>query len=310
MNGQRATGIIDSGLRVAGGRGRRVVILVIGSTGTVGSEVVSQLVGRGHRPRALVRDRRKASRWLGDHVDVVVGELDSAEALGAALSGVDRVFLLSRQGSRQPEQERGVVLAAVRACVRHVVKLSVFRADEASPLQIARQHRQAERTLIESGLAYTIVRPPFFMQNLSGMVRDGGIYTATEDGRVAMIDVRDIAAVVVAALTNSKHEGETYTPTGSEAVTFDEVAAILSERSGAQIRHVRVPPEAVRNALQAAGLPDWFAADMAKLHTMLASGYEDVVTDDVYTAAGIAPRTLAQFAGDFAAAFTGHQQER
>jgi len=148
------------------------------------------------------------------------------------------------------------------------------------------------------------------MQNLLGMVRNGAIYTAAQDGPVAMIDARDIAAVAVAALTSHNHEGQTYTPTGPEAVTFDDVATIVSTETGEQVRHVRVPPDAVRDAMHATGVQDWFAEDMAKLHTMLATGYEDVVTDDVRTVTGHPPRTVAQFAADFAPRLAGQQQQR
>ena len=286
------------------------MILVVGATGTVGSEVLRQLVAGGERARALVRDREKAGERLGEQIELVVGDLDGPETLQGALAGVDRVFLLTRQTSRQLEQERAMIQAAVRAGVRHVVKLSVFRAEEESPLQIARQHRQAELALEDSSLAYTILRPPFVMQNLLGMVRNGAVYTAAQDGRVAMIDARDIAAVAVTALTSHKYEGQTYTPTGPEAVTFDDVATIVSAQTGEQVRHVRVPPDAVRDTMQAMGVQDWFADDMAKLHTMLATGYEDVVTDDVRTVTGHLPRTVAQFAADFANRLAGQRQQR
>jgi uncharacterized protein YbjT (DUF2867 family) len=286
------------------------MILVVGATGTVGSEVLSQLIAGGERARALVRDREKASERLGEQVEFVVGDLDRPETLQGALAGVDRVFLLTRQTTRQLEQERAIIQAAVRAGVRHLVKLSVFRADERSPLQVARQHRQAEAALEDSSLACTILRPPFFMQNLLGMVRNGAIYTAAQDGRVAMIDARDIAAVAVTALTSPDYEGQTFTPTGPEAMTFDDVATIVSAQTGQQVKHVRVPPDAVRDSLQATGVQDWFAADMAKLHTMLATGYEDVVTDDFRTVTGHPPRTVAQFAADFAPRLSGQRQQR
>jgi uncharacterized protein YbjT (DUF2867 family) len=278
------------------------MILVIGATGTVGGEVVSRLAAAGERVRALVRDPTKAGRRPGEQVEHVVGDLDRPETIQAGLAGVERVFLLTRQSDRQVDQERGVVRAAAGAGVGHIVKLSVFHADEQSPLQVTRQHRQAERALQDSGLAYTILRPPFFMQNLLGMIRGGAIYTAAEDGRIAMIDARDVAAVAAAALTRPKHQGQIYTPTGPQALNFDEVARILSEQTGQQIRHLRVPADAVRDTVQASGRPGWFAADMARLHTMLAVGYENVLTHDVHTATGHPPRTLAQFARDFAAA--------
>jgi uncharacterized protein YbjT (DUF2867 family) len=280
------------------------MILVIGATGTVGSEVVRQLVATGERPRALVRDPATARQRLGDQVEHVVGDLDRPETIAAALAGVDRVFLLTTQSSRQPEWERAVIGAAARAGVGQLVKLSVFRADEQSPLQVARQHGQAERVLAQSGLAATILRPVFFMQNLLAMVHDGAIATAAGDGRVAMVDARDIAAVAVATLTGGGHAGKTYTLTGPEALSFYQVASILSRQTGRPLRHVRVPPDKVRVALQGRGVAAWYADDMAKLHSMLAVGYEEVVTDDIHRVTGRPPRTLAQFAGDHVGALT------
>jgi uncharacterized protein YbjT (DUF2867 family) len=280
------------------------MILVIGATGTVGSEVVRQLVATGERPRALVRDPATARQQLGDQVEQVVGDLDRPETIAAALAGVDRVFLLTTQSSRQPEWERAVIGAAARAGVGQLVKLSVFRADEQSPLQVARQHGQAERVLAQSGLAATILRPVFFMQNLLAMVHDGAIATAAGDGRVAMVDARDIAAVAVATLTGGGHAGKTYTLTGPQALSFYQVASVLSRQTGRPLRHVRVPPDKVRVALQGRGVAAWYADDMAKLHSMLAVGYEEVVTDDIHRVTGRPPRTLAQFAGDHAGVLT------
>ena len=280
------------------------MILVIGATGTVGSEVVRQLVATGERPRALMRDPATARQRLGDQVEHVVGDLDRPETIAAALAGVDRVFLLTTQSSRQSEWERAVIGAAARAGVGQLVKLSVFRANEQSPLQVARQHGQAERVLAQSGLAATILRPVFFMQNLLAMIHDGAIATAAGDGRVAMVDARDIAAVAVATLTGGGHAGKTYTLTGPEALSFYQVASILSRQTGRPLRHVRVPPDKVRVALQGRGVAAWYADDMAKLHSMLAVGYEEVVTDDIHRVTGRPPRTLAQFASDHAGVLT------
>jgi uncharacterized protein YbjT (DUF2867 family) len=274
--------------------------LVIGATGTVGRQVVGQLAAAGQRPRILVRDSTRASQQLGEHVDQVDGDLDRPESIEAALAGVDRLFLLTTQSSHQPRWERDVIHAAARVGVEHLVKLSVFRADEHSPLQIARHHWQAEQELAQSGLPATILRPVFFMQNLLAMTRGDTISTAAADGRVGMIDARDIAAAAVAALTSPGHAGKTYTLTGPEALSFDDAARTLSQQTGSQIFHARVSPDAVRTALQAAGVAPWFANDMAELHHMLADGYEDVVTHDVDTVTGSQPRTLEQAASDFA----------
>jgi uncharacterized protein YbjT (DUF2867 family) len=277
-------------------------ILVVGATGTVGREVVRRLSTTGARPRALMHTGRTGP-VPGDRSDRVSADLDRPATVEAALAGVDRLFLLTRQTSRQLEQERTVIAAAARAGVGRVVKLSVFRAEERSPLQIARQHWQAERVLQDSGLQHTVIRPVFFMQNLLGMVRDGTVATAAQDGRVAMIDARDIATAAVAALTTVPAEGRVYTLTGPEAVSFDQVADLLGRQAGRTLRHVRVPAEAVFERLRAAGAEAWFAADMAALHRMLANGYEDVVVDEVTALTGVPATPLARFATDFAARF-------
>jgi uncharacterized protein YbjT (DUF2867 family) len=279
------------------------MVLVTGATGTIGSEVFRRLAAAGARPRALVRDPRIARATLGAAAEHVVGDLDRRETVEAGLAGADRVFLLTRQSSRQTDQERNVIEAAVRSGARHLVKLSVFRADERSPLQIARQHRETERALEESGLAYTIVRPVFLMQNLLGMAREGAIHTAAGDGRVAMVDARDVAAVAVDALTSHSSDGKTYTLTGPQPLSFDDVSEILSHQTGRPIRHVRVAPENVRDALECGGVEPWFAEDMASLHSMLAAGYENLITDDVRTVTGTSPSTLAEFGRDFADRF-------
>ena len=280
------------------------MILLIGATGRIGSEVVSQLAAADERPRILVRDSAAARQRFGERVHPIDGDLDQPETIEAALAGVDRVFLVTTQSIHQPSWERAVIRAAARSGVDQLVKLSVFRADEHSPLQIARQHWQTEQELVESSLAATILRPVFFMQNLLAMVRGDAIATAAGDGRVAMIDVRDIAAVAVAALTRPGHAGKTYTLTGPEALSFDDVARILSHQAGRQIRHVRRSADAVFTALQASGVPAWFANDMARLQSLLADGYEDVVTDDVHTVTGRWPHTLMQVAPHLADAMS------
>jgi uncharacterized protein YbjT (DUF2867 family) len=286
------------------------MILVTGATGTVGSQVVRQLVASGERPRAFVRDPRAARAMLGPGADYVAGDLDRPETLPGAVTGVDRVFLLTRQSSRQVDQERAVVDAAVAADVRHLVKLSVFRADDRSELQIARQHAAMERYAEQSGIPCTFVRPVFFMQNLLGQALNGAIPSATGTGRVSMVDARDIASVVVHALTSPGASGTTHTLTGPQALTFDEAAKTLSTRLGTHIPLVRVSPDTLRDTMLRTGVEAWFAEDMARLHTMLAAGYEDVVTDDVADVTGTTPQTLADFCSDMAECFASRWSRR
>jgi uncharacterized protein YbjT (DUF2867 family) len=284
------------------------MILVTGATGTVGKEVVRRLTVAGERPRVFVRDAERARQQFGELVEYATGDLNSPATIVNSLRGVDRVFLVTPQSARQPDWERQIICAARQRGAAHVVKLSVFRADRRSPLRIARQHREAERTLEESGLAFTILRPVFFMQNLMAMVHDGVVATAARDGRIAMVDARDIASVAASALTSGDHEGQTYTLTGPEAHSFGEITEIVSQHAGAEIKHVHVPPDRVRAALRAAGRPEWFANDMAQLHTMLINGYEDIVTTDISRVIGTPPSTVAQFSVNYADELAGKTQ--
>lgn len=141
------------------------------------------------------------------------------------------------------------------------------------------------------------------MQNLFAMVRDGTIATAAGDGRVAMIDARDIAAAAVAALTTVPARGRVYTLTGPDAVSFDQVAQVIGRQTGRAVRHLRVPGEAVSERLRALGAEPWFAADMGLLHRMLADGYEDVLTSDLSSLTGVAATPFDRFVSDFSARF-------
>jgi uncharacterized protein YbjT (DUF2867 family) len=278
------------------------MIVVTGATGTVGRELVRLLVERGQRPRVITRDVRLARLVLGDEVELAQADLDRPETLPAALAGADQVFLLSPATSGQVGRERHLVTAAAAAGVGHVVKTSVFRASRESKLRLAYQHGRIEELITRSGLEWTFLRPTFFMQNLTGQILNGVLCSAADDGRVAMIDARDVAAAAATVLTTSAHSGRTYTLTGPRAVTFDQVAEVVSAAEGTGCVHRRVAPERVRTAMLQSGAEGWFASDLARLHTMLAAGYEDLVTGDLGRLTGGQGRDMSAFVQDMLAA--------
>jgi uncharacterized protein YbjT (DUF2867 family) len=274
------------------------MIAVTGATGTVGRELVRLLLERGQRPRVITRDVRAAGLVFGPDVELAQADLDRPETLPAALAGADQVFLLSPPTFGQVGRERHLVTAAAAAGVGHVVKTSVFRASRLSKLRLAYQHGQIEELITRSGLEWTFLRPTFFMQNLVGQILNGVLCSAAQDGRVAMIDARDVAAAAATVLTTSAHSGRTYTLTGPRAVTFDQVADVVSDAEGTGCLHRRVAPDWVRAAMLRSGAESWFASDMARLHTMLADGYEDLVTADLGHLTDGQVRDVAAFVQD------------
>ena len=285
------------------------MILVTGGTGTTGSDVVRGLAEAGaERVRVMTRDPARAAFARDAGFEVVAGDFDRPETLDAALAGVEKALLLSAPDPRQVAQQSAFIQAARRAGTRHVVKLSAIGADaSAARGGIQMWHGRSEDELKASGVAYTMLQPNVFMQNLLGSARtvaeQGGIYQPLGGARVAFVDARDVAAVAVRALTEGGHEGKTYVLTGPEALTYYEVAERLSEVVGREVRYVPVSPEQFREGALGQGLPAWLVDMLERLNEMLAAGEAARVTAAVREVTGTEPRPLRVFARDYAGAF-------
>ena len=234
------------------------LILVTGATGTVGSEVVRQLVQGGHRVRALVRDLAKASKF-GSEVEVVKGDFSKPETLAAAFVGVDKAYvLLPAIGPEFPELEGNAFNAAKKAGVKHIVKQSSFvMEDFMAGTPFAEWHGASEKRLRALGVAWTILRPHFFNSNLIefGIMPRGGLFFPAGNGKDAPIDPRDIAAVAVKALTTPGHEGKIYELTGPELLSFAEVVQKIVTITGKPLKFVDVPEATWQEEMLKVGAP-------------------------------------------------------
>jgi uncharacterized protein YbjT (DUF2867 family) len=206
------------------------------------------------------------------------------------------------------QQELNVIDSAVRAGVEHVVKITT-KASADSPIARRRNHAEIESTLIASGLGYTLLRNNAYMQNFlmmaAGIAKTNGFSTATGDGRVGHVDVRDVAAVAATvAASPYAHVGKTYWPTGPEVLSGTEVAEVLSKVLGRAISFHPITFEEQRQAMLDVGLPEAVADDNATAVAMMADGDCDYVTDDVPSILGRPARSFEQFATDYAAAFS------
>ena len=282
-------------------------ILITGATGQVGSHVVRQLSTEGKQFRALVRSQEKAAAMDAPGAEAVIGDFSQPETLDAALIGVEKLFLLSVGFPNQVELQGNVVEAAQRAGVRHIVKLSALGTSPDAPTSLGRWHAQTEEQIRESGIAYTFLHPHSFMQNvmmsIGSIKAQGAIYAPIRDGKFSAVDARDIAAVAVATLTEDGHEGKTYDITGPEAISYTDIAEKLSTAIGKTVTYVNVPPEAARQGMLDAGLPEWLVDDLSILNEIYASGQAADVSSVVAGVAKKEPITLDQFARDYAEVF-------
>ena len=281
------------------------LILVTGATGTVGSEVVRQLVQGGHRVRALVRDLAKASKFSAE-VEVVKGDFSKPETLSAAFVGVDKAYvLLPAIGPEFPELEGNAFNAAKKAGVKHVVKQSSFvMEDFMAGTPFAEWHGASEKRLRALGVAWTILRPHFFDSNLIefGIMPRGGLFFPAGDGKDAPIDPRDIAAVAVKVLTTPGHEGKIYELTGPELLSFAEVVQKIAAITGKPLKFVDVPEAAWQEEMLKVGAPPPVVESLLAYFAGGVKAGRIHMTTTVSELLGRPARTLDQWAKDHVAA--------
>jgi uncharacterized protein YbjT (DUF2867 family) len=276
-------------------------ILVTGATGNVGAAVVDALP-RGNGPVvAAVRDVERARHRFGDTVEYVPFDFRRPDTFGAAFAGVRRVFLVRPPDlANVPRDIAPALVAAAAAGVEHVVFLSLLGVERNRIVP----HHRIERLLRDSGMAWTFLRASYFMQNLDTTHRDdirehGEVFLPAGRGRTSFIDVRDVAAVGVRALTEDDHEGRAYPLTGGEALDYDQVALAFTEVLGRPIRYANPSPLAFVRRMRARGLPLGFILLMLALYTTARLGLAATVTDDTARLLGRPPIALRQYIADY-----------
>lgn len=266
--------------------------LVIGATGTTGSRVVSRLVAAGHPVRAAGRQAIEVGGAAAVRFD-----WNDPATFDEALDGVDRLYLIPPLGSREPAAVMLPFLRRGRAAgLRRVVLLSASAIPSGGPA--VGQVHQALPGLFD---AWAVLRPSWFMQNFTGdhphaqsIRKDGTLLTATGEGRVGFVDADDIAAVAVHALTTPQAPNTDLVITGPQALSYPDVAAVLTEVTGRSVTLRQLTYEQMRDRL-AAEMPAEFAELLAGMDLAIAEGAEDRTTDTVERLTGRPPRSFRAF---------------
>jgi uncharacterized protein YbjT (DUF2867 family) len=285
------------------------MILLTGATGVSGRPIARQLAAAGTSFRVLARNADKARAELNvPQAEVVQGDLSDAASLAKALAGVTVLLLNSSPTPDIATLQNGVIDAARKAGVKHVVKFSAAGAQAGSPVRFGNLHGQVEDHLKQSGLAWTILRPTFFHQNLlgsaGGVKADGALYLPNGDGVAPFVDVRDIAAVTVQALLHpQQHAGKSYDITGPADLSGHDLAKAIGDAIAKPVRYVPVPPEAAKQSMLAGGMDAWLVDGILELSWATREGYTKGATGAVKQVAGRDPIAFAQFARENAAAF-------
>jgi uncharacterized protein YbjT (DUF2867 family) len=283
------------------------MILVTGSTGNVGRELVSQLAARGAPVRAVTR--RPGAVSFPEGVEVVYGDFEDPASIEAAFAGADRAFLMSAQqpGSGHPTHDLQLVEAAQRAGVGHVVKLSVFDGG-AGDDPIGAWTREAEAAVMDSGIDWTMLRPGRFMSNAlwwAPMIRAGDTVAIPFATRPATpIDPADVAAVALASLTGEGHRNRAYQLSGPEVLTPADELRLLGEALGRPLRLVEPPVDQVRAGMIAGGMPE-AVVDAVVARSLSEPGAEAEVLSTVSDILGRPATPFASWAKAHAHLFSG-----
>ncbi len=278
------------------------MILVTGATGHVGKELVQQLLETDQPVRVLTRDARKVA-YLGQRVECVVGDLSQPDTLAPAMAGVERVFLMALD----TQQVRNALAAAQRAGVQHIVMLSTSEVNMPG-MPIGEWHREREKLVEASGLAWTFLRPGMFMSNTPDwwgetIRRQGAVYFPGGKGKVAAIDPRDIAAVAAVALTQPGHAGKAYELTGPELLTIGEMVQIIGRVLDKRLRYVNIPIFVARFFMLRGGMNPVLVDALIKLIKAVRDGQGAQFTDTVSQLTGHPAHTFEEWVREHRAAF-------
>lgn len=291
-------------------------ILVTGATGNVGREVVKQL---SNIPELIIKAAIHSAGSLkklkadNKRIEAVQVDYNKPETLKNALKNVDKLFFVSPDSPTMTQLASNVIAEAKNAGIKYIARLSAKGADVNAESPSLRLHRQVEEIIEESKIPYTILRPNEFMQNFINfhsysIKNNNAFYMAVGDARVSIVDVRDIAAVAVKTLIENgnedRHNGKIYTITGPEALSYYQIAEILSNVIGKKISYVNLSEEDFRKSLKEAGVDDWF---IYVVLLMLDPYYRKGIAAQVFTAVeevtGKKPISFSQFVDDHIQAF-------
>lgn len=247
------------------------IITVIGASGVVGRPTISRLVKAGANLRALSSNEGSAQSLRQAGVgEVVIGDFRRHEDLAHVLQGTASVlYIPTAMQMDEAEIGKSVVAATRAANVEHMVYVSCFH----SPVTALAHHHHkllVEEALLESGLDYTILQPSMFMQNLAFIwpdIKQNGImrWPWIPSARFNLVDVDDLADVLVRVLLNSDLRGATFEICGPETISVHDCAERLSRQWGKQVHAEQFDPQTWANGVRAMGMSEWGINNMLSM---------------------------------------------
>jgi uncharacterized protein YbjT (DUF2867 family) len=279
---------------------------ILVTDGNIGSHVAEGLAKKGLPVRVLGRSFKPNAKWDELGIEQVAGDMASVDSLAPLFDGVGSFFSVTPYVENLVELGINAVEAAKGAGVGYIVRSSLMHASEFS-ITLRQWHREVEKAVEQCGIPYTILQPNTFMQSLlmnaETVKAANALFIPQGDGKVSAVDVRDIAAVAVACLTESGHEGKRYTVTGDKAFSNAELAGKLTKVLGRTITYYDVSLEQARESMTSAGMPAWMVQTLLELFEVSKAGDCAEVSSNVEQILKRKPITFEQFLNENADAF-------
>jgi len=284
------------------------MILITGASGTVGKAVLTEVARSGAKHRAMYRSPQEAGKAPAG-TETVIADFSDKSSLSPVLRGVESVCLLCSPIPDLVQLEGNVIEACQAAGVRRIVLNSALGAGDYGK-SFPSWHRKVEDKLKATKMAWCILRPNSFMQNVltyyaPSIRAQGAFYGAMGNARTSFLDVRDIAVVVAKALAGAAHDGKMYELNGPEALTYPELAQKISQHAGVPAQYVHIPVAAQRKAMLEQGMPEWQVTALLDLQEYYTNGQGGTVDGLLQELLGRPPITMDKFLAEFAAEFRG-----
>lgn len=286
-----------------------MTILIMGATGNTGSVIVNQLKDKQADFSVMVTEIEGASILDLDASQIRTGNFNDVSSLISAFKGIQKVYLLTPIHPFAVTWVKNVIQAAKEAGVKHIIKQSGLKASSEASSEVIRNHAYTDSLIKLSGLDYTLIQPNTFFQNFYGNLpsinAEGRFYSSLGESALSLVDINDVAAVAVAALTESGHEGKTHHITGSEALSSSQHANLISAASGIEIVYVDIPEAALVGALKDVGLDRWLSEKLGEMVTWFTQGDYGLITNTIEEVTGRKPRTFSEFAKELSLSIEG-----
>jgi NAD(P)H dehydrogenase (quinone) len=254
------------------------MIAITGATGQLGQHVIEHLLKTVSASQivAIVRNPAKADALSKQGITVRQADYTDQAAFTAALTGVEKLLLISSSevGQREP-QHKNVINAAKAAGVKFIAYTSLLHADK-SPLGLADEHVATEKALADSGIPYALLRNGWYTENYLASappaIEHGVFIGAAGDGKIAAATRADYAAAAATVIAQDGHAGNVYELAGDSAWTLSDLAAELSKQSGKPVTYQNLSEADFAAALKGVGLPAGLADMLADSDTGASKG--------------------------------------